>query len=453
MATPINFLMSVIDGKVQGAVGNAIAVNPDGDTTVIPNTSSTDDTSGSNTSPGGEGGLSPGLISIPSGVGSTSSTSNNNGNYFPNANRLDFNGGNLGGVRLDSYESLVSYFSTAKRDVNSLIFGWTNTFQDETLDGLGESNIGDNPAGVDLSGLSPQQRAFAQKITPGVIAASKRTGVDPRIIYGQAILESGSGSSWLARNANAIFGIKNFTGTPAGPATGLVRRVDRAEGSNDYYNSYNNWSDSIIGYSELINRSSRYSGVRSGSTFEAQARALGASGYATDPNYGSKVASIGSKIRINHELLGTKPGVVTDGSAGVSTTNPSNAHIYVMEDATIRVGLSLETESTFGNDNHGVGSIKVAVVGGKVGSAKSAGIGANPGNAYVPTTETSHQTIEDEQWNSMNKIVKAFRHVHPHGNVFGADELSRTNTTNSPVDTIALTNQLMSKTPPQPGEG
>jgi len=137
--------------------------------------------------------------------------------------------------------------------------------------------------------LSPSE--FARLFGPVAREASKKSGVPASIILAQAALETGWGSSTIG-DAKNLFGIKG-TG-PAGsirvPTEEIVngRRVT----INDNFRKYNSWQESIEDHGRLL-QNSRYARAMAVKNDPDQfARELQRAGYATDPEYASKLISI-----------------------------------------------------------------------------------------------------------------------------------------------------------------
>lgn len=152
--------------------------------------------------------------------------------------------------------------------------------------------------------------AFFASLMPAALKASQATGVDPRIILGQAALESDYGRH--APNNN-YFGIK-------GPGQSLATTEvinGQPVRTTASFRGYASPDASVAGYANFINSNPRYRPLRSAQGLDAQLRALGASGYATDPNYAAKVGSIARKIDI--------PGAPVMGSPMVADTAPQAA--------------------------------------------------------------------------------------------------------------------------------
>jgi hypothetical protein len=146
---------------------------------------------------------------------------------------------------------------------------------------------------------------FTSAVMPLAQAASEKTGIDPRLIVAQAALETGYGKSAPGNN---LFGIKSH-GQPGGnvlPTTEVVN--GQPVRTTDSFAAYASPADSANGYADFINKNPRYAPLKAARGLEAQAAALGQSGYATDPNYGQKVLSIAQK------LPAPQGGVLADNS-------------------------------------------------------------------------------------------------------------------------------------------
>lgn len=143
---------------------------------------------------------------------------------------------------------------------------------------------------VDLSG---NKEAFVSALMPAAIEASKRTGVDPRIIVAQAAQETGWGRSAPGNN---FFGIKSHG--KGGGQTFTTHEVINGKRVKiqDSFRKFASPADSVAGYADFLLANPRYRKMMSAQGLDAQLQALGASGYATDPNYASSVGSIARSI-------------------------------------------------------------------------------------------------------------------------------------------------------------
>jgi len=141
--------------------------------------------------------------------------------------------------------------------------------------------------------MSPTQQAFVDLLMPHAIQAAARTGVDPRIIIGQAAIETGWGRH--APNNN-YFGIKSH-GQSGGAAMGTTEYVNgQPVRITDSFRQYASPGDSVAGYADFLLQNPRYRSMMAAQGIDAQLQELGRSGYATDPNYANPVGSIARQI-------------------------------------------------------------------------------------------------------------------------------------------------------------
>ncbi|MNC14694.1 Exo-glucosaminidase LytG precursor [compost metagenome] len=137
---------------------------------------------------------------------------------------------------------------------------------------------------------------FIAKIVPFAVADMQRSGIAASLTIAQAALESGWGSSGLTVRANNLFGIKG-----TGPAGSLTIQTTEYQNGKAVkvaaaFRAYNNWGESVADHSELIREGvswnrNLYSKVIGVSGADA-AREIAAAGYATDPDYASKLIQI-----------------------------------------------------------------------------------------------------------------------------------------------------------------
>lgn len=120
------------------------------------------------------------------------------------------------------------------------------------------------------------------------------TGLLPSVVLAQAALESGYGKSQLAAKYNNLFGIKAAPGekdvvrmaTSEAKPDGTLYRITAA------FRVYASAADSFLHRLNFLKKYKRYKPVFEAPTFVAQAQALQASGYATDPSYARKLIAI-----------------------------------------------------------------------------------------------------------------------------------------------------------------
>lgn len=137
---------------------------------------------------------------------------------------------------------------------------------------------------------------FIAKIVPFAVEDMRRSKVPASLTISQAALESGWGNSGLTVKANNLFGIKGSG--PAGSIT--VQTTEYVNGRAikvaAAFRAYNNWGESVADHSALIvngvswNRSLYSKAV--GVSGKIAAQEIAAAGYASDPNYASKLIRI-----------------------------------------------------------------------------------------------------------------------------------------------------------------
>jgi peptidoglycan hydrolase FlgJ len=140
---------------------------------------------------------------------------------------------------------------------------------------------------------------FIRQLHPYAEQAAKELGVEPKVILAQAALETGWGSS-LIKNSNGsnsfnLFNIKadkSWQGKQARVPTlefeqGIAKKV------NAGFRSYASFQESFKDYVDFIKSNPRYGdALKQAGNGERYMYELQQAGYATDPNYASKVMSI-----------------------------------------------------------------------------------------------------------------------------------------------------------------
>ena len=147
----------------------------------------------------------------------------------------------------------------------------------------------------DLSEINQNQSHFLSAIKQGAMDGAKE-GVLPSITAAQAILESGWGSSELAKAPNNnLFGIKDSEDWH-----GEIVTVPTQEYLNgDYitvnaaFRKYTSWNDSVVDHAKFFTstewRKDNYRKVVNETDYRIAAQELKNAGYATDPSYPGKL--------------------------------------------------------------------------------------------------------------------------------------------------------------------
>ncbi len=144
---------------------------------------------------------------------------------------------------------------------------------------------------------------FQKRMARHAEAASQATGVPAHLMLGQAALESGWGKRELKGTdgtlSNNLFGIKatgNWNGKVVEATTteyinGLKqKRIEK-------FRAYDSYEDSFKDFANLMRNNPRYENVLANlDDVSGYAQAMQKAGYATDPNYATKLASVIQKI-------------------------------------------------------------------------------------------------------------------------------------------------------------
>ncbi|MGP6420400.1 flagellar assembly peptidoglycan hydrolase FlgJ [Pseudomonas putida] len=171
--------------------------------------------------------------------------------------------------------------------------------------------------------LAPAKRAFSSAdefvntMLPMAKEAAARIGVDPRYLVAQAALETGWGKSVMraqdGSSSHNLFGIKassNWTGGSARAITSEFRNGQMVK-ETAQFRSYASYKDSFHDLVTLLQTNNRYQDVvKSADNPEQFVRELQKAGYATDPNYATKISQIAKQMNSFENYA----------AAGVSTT-------------------------------------------------------------------------------------------------------------------------------------
>lgn len=143
--------------------------------------------------------------------------------------------------------------------------------------------------------FSGGSQEFVAQMMPHAQRVAQQTGVDPRIVIAQAALESGWGRRAPGNN---FFGIKSH-GVPGGNTFATTEVVNgQPVRTRDSFRAYGSMGESADGYAQFLRQNPRYRPMLQAQGLDAQIAALGASGYATDPNYAAKIRQIAAGIQV-----------------------------------------------------------------------------------------------------------------------------------------------------------
>ena len=197
-------------------------------------------------------------------------------------------------------------------------------------------------------------KEYILKYKEEAIKEMNRTGVPASITLAQGMLESGYGNSRLARKANNHFGIKCHSDWK-----GATFKMDD-DAKNECFRTYNSVLESYNDHSEFLTKNKRYSDLflLNMNDYKAWAKGLSKAGYATNPNYASRIISIIEDLKLytfDEEINTPKPirEYISSQSRIVQTVNDLNI-VKVKEGDTYyklakRFGLTLRQIHKYNN--------------------------------------------------------------------------------------------------------
>ncbi len=176
----------------------------------------------------------------------------------------------------------------------------TNTAENSTV---ATSSQESSPLESALRHAFPTAAAFVSVITPYAKAAANELGIDVNAIVAQAALETGWGNHIIkgsdGKPSLNLFGIKsnqNWTGDSTTVKTLEYKNGIAAKETADF-RSYKSMDEAFQDYISFLKNNPRYKhALENTNTAKDWGFQLQKAGYATDPNYGKKIASIVSRL-------------------------------------------------------------------------------------------------------------------------------------------------------------
>ena len=180
----------------------------------------------------------------------------------------------------------------------------------------------------ELSEIDQNQSHFLSAIKQGAMDGAKE-GVLPSITAAQAILESGWGSSELAKAPNNnLFGIKDSEDW-----NGEIVTVPTQEYVNgDYitvnaaFRKYTSWNDSVVDHAKFFTstewRKNNYRKVVNETDYRIAAQELKNAGYATDPSYPGKLIRLIEAYKLYEWDAMCNNSISTVENEGVESHDP-----------------------------------------------------------------------------------------------------------------------------------
>ena len=196
------------------------------------------------------------------------------------------------------------------------------------------TNRGTGPSAIDTLASNSAVARLGSHTPEGFVAgiwahaqtAAKELGVDARALVAQAALETGWGKRQIThgdgRTSHNLFGIK-ATGWSGDRATvGTHEYVNGARRNETAsFRSYSSPAESFADYVRLLKSNPRYQkALEAGTDVRGFARGLQQAGYATDPSYANKIASIAGGPTIERAVA-----AIGDAGAQLGRTFASTA--------------------------------------------------------------------------------------------------------------------------------
>ena len=180
----------------------------------------------------------------------------------------------------------------------------------------------------DLSEINQNQSHFLSAIKQGAMDGAKE-GVLPSITAAQAILESGWGSSELAKAPNNnLFGIKDSEDWNGESVTVLTQEYVNGDyiTVNAAFRKYASWDDSVVDHAKFFTstewRKNNYRKVVNETDYRIAAQELKNAGYATDPGYAGKLISLIEAYKLYEWDEMSNNSISTVENEGVVIDNP-----------------------------------------------------------------------------------------------------------------------------------
>jgi len=164
-------------------------------------------------------------------------------------------------------------------------------------------DAGDAMASSVGSAVKETVSSFTNKMSSYAQQASNATGLPAQFMLGQAALETGWGKKEIkgadGTPSNNLFGIKaggSWTGKTVSAVTTEFINGEK-QTRVEKFRAYDSYADSFKDFANLISSNPRYQNVLNNlSNVNSYADAMAKAGYATDPDYAKKLASVIKRV-------------------------------------------------------------------------------------------------------------------------------------------------------------
>lgn len=152
--------------------------------------------------------------------------------------------------------------------------------------------------------LLKQKKDFIKKVAPVAQKVDKGTKLLPSITIAQACLESNYGQSDLAQKYNNLFGVKGTSKTTSAVMTTKEYTNGKWVTVKARFQIYDSYEASIRAHNRLFQEGTtwnknQYKDVLNAKNYSEQAKALVTDGYATDPDYATKLTNLIEQFNLN----------------------------------------------------------------------------------------------------------------------------------------------------------
>ena len=150
------------------------------------------------------------------------------------------------------------------------------------------------------------QQQFLASIKPWTEETGARLGVAPEIVAAHAALESGWGQRPLRQgtgtDTNNLFGIKAGGKWQGEVASNVTTEYEAGSGTalkkTERFRSYPDQASAFRDYAQVLLDNPRYrAALNTGANAGAFAQGLARGGYATDPNYATKLTQLATRLQ------------------------------------------------------------------------------------------------------------------------------------------------------------
>ena len=197
--------------------------------------------------------------------------------------------------KVSAYTSVASMYGSTKP---------TPSFMDKVSKLFSSlEDAGDAMASSVGNAVKETVSSFTNKMSSYAQQASNATGLPAQFMLGQAALETGWGKKEIkgadGTPSNNLFGIKaggSWTGKTVSAVTTEYINGEK-QTRVEKFRAYDSYADSFKDFANLISSNPRYQNVLNNlSNVNSYADAMAKAGYATDPDYAKKLASVIKRV-------------------------------------------------------------------------------------------------------------------------------------------------------------